>query len=108
MYQYRGPRNVDGWTNFVTEGYKGTEGEEIPLEASMVKNFTKEFKRFLEQLKYIAVQKPLVFGGVIGGFILIIALTCFCGSAIEERIEGNKGQTAEGTTRTPLIEKKEN
>jgi hypothetical protein len=85
MYPYKGPRNVESWSNFVNEGYKSIQGEEIPLEASMLKNFMKEFGRFFEQLSMLASQRPYVFGGIVGGFILVVALTCFCTSGDDEK-----------------------
>lgn len=85
VYLYKGPRTVEAWSNFVTEGYKSVQGEQIPMEASTLKNFTKEFGRFFEQLSQLAAQRPYVFGAIIGGFALVVALTCFCTSGDDEK-----------------------
>lgn len=94
MYQYRGPRTAEAWTEFVREGYKSVEGEEMPLEASMLRNFIKEFGRFFEQLKFAAKAKPLLFGGIFAAFVIVIALTCFCGSMEEKEDERRKQAAA--------------
>jgi hypothetical protein len=90
MYQYKGPRTVEAWTKFVNEGYKSVEGEVIPTEASVLRNTMKEFKNFFEQIKHAAKQQPLVFGGIGICFVVLVALTCFCGG--EDKPQKKTGQ----------------
>ncbi len=79
MYHYRGPRNADAWNEFVKSGYQNAESEEIPLEASALRNFIKEFGRFFIQLRYAAEQQPWLFGGLFGGFFILLIFTCCIG-----------------------------
>lgn len=104
MYTYKGPRTVEAWTKFVNEGYKSVEGETIPTEASVLRNTMKEFRNFFDQIKFAAKQQPLVFGGIFACFIVLVALTCFCGGEDKTETQKKTGQEE----KTEVQSKKEN
>jgi len=102
MYPYKGARTVEAWTNFVESGYLSVEGEEVPLEASATKNLMKQAKSVFAELQKLAVNKPLVFAGVVGGLIAMCALTFWCTSKIagEDEPPRQEGQTGQAQTQT--------
>lgn len=99
LYSYKGQRTVEAWTEFAETGYKTAEVEEVPTEASAMKNFMKQAKRIFDEIKTLATNKPYVFGAVVGGLVLMCALTFWCTSKLagEEQPPRTAPETTEAT-----------
>jgi len=108
MYEYKGERSVNSWLNFVNEGYKNVEPEEIPMKASTLREVTKEVRKVYRQFMHAVTNYPLFVLGVFGFIILMTYISFSCTQWANEKLGVNqdqKPQTAQKTEETkPLKE----
>ena len=95
MYNYDGPRSVDGWQRFVEDGYKHAIGEEIPNEVSTFGQFYKEVQIAANQVVSLGTEQPLLLVAIVVGFIAFMVLTFWCMYQVTEKLTA--GQAPQNT-----------
>ena len=95
MYNYDGPRSVDGWQRFVEEGYKHAIGEELPEGVSTFGQFYKEVETAANQVISLGTEQPLLLVAIVVGFLAFMVLTFWCMYQVTEKLTA--GQAPQGT-----------
>ena len=88
MYEYPEKiRDLKNMTDFALEGYLKYEGEEIPTEASKIKNFKKHMGLFFQKVYALLVMYPYYSGLFLLAAILFIVLTFYITDWIFNKLE---------------------
>jgi len=104
MYEYKGERTVEAWTDYLNGGYKNFEPEEIPLKASTMRDISKQVGKIYKQFKSTVINYPLFVLGVFGFIVLMTVISFNCVTWMNDKLglddtkkkdEGGKLEAAE-------------
>ena len=90
MYEYKGERSVNGWLDFLNEGYKDVEAEEIPMKPSTLREVTKEVNKVFKQFKHAVTNYPLFVIGVFCFILLMTYISFSCTQWVNEKLGVDK------------------
>lgn len=102
LYEYKGERTIEAWSDFLNGGYKNVDPEEIPLKASTMRDISKQVNVVFKQFKYAVTNHPLFVLGVFGFIVLMTVISFNCVTYMNEKLglDDNKKKVDEGKLET--------